>query len=96
MIRYFSHIAELQSKYGITICIENMAREYPYKYLHTAPYQSNDLHLEKIYEIAKEYDLSITYDTSHTMYAKPQEVEIFKKIFDKVKNIHLSSFYIST
>src|SRR5258706_231998 len=47
---------------------------------------------EKIKMLSKKYDLLITFDTTHANFISPQKEIIFKKIYPKIGNIHLSSF----
>lgn len=93
MIRYFSRLSKIQKKYDITICLENMKNESFYKKLYISPYETMTKHLEKMHSVAEAYDFSLTYDVSHTLFVHPQETAIFKKMFHKIKNIHLSSFH---
>ncbi|HSW96262.1 MAG TPA: sugar phosphate isomerase/epimerase [Candidatus Saccharimonadales bacterium] len=92
MKKYFNKLSEMQKKYDITICLENMRNEPIYKKLHIAPYETMTKHLEKMYAVATHYDLSLTYDVSHTRFTHPQKHDVFKKMLPKIKNIHLSSF----
>lgn len=93
MKRYFQQLQMLQKKYAVTICLENMPREKVYEKLFHAPYSDMDAQLEKMYAVAEEYDLSLTYDVSHTRFTHPQDHAIFKKMLHRIKNIHLSSFH---
>jgi sugar phosphate isomerase/epimerase len=92
MQQYFKKLQKLQKKYEITICLENMPKERVYEKLFSPPWDSMVSQLEKMYEIAQQYDLSLTYDVSHTRFTHPQEHEIFKMMLPLVRNIHLSSF----
>lgn len=93
MKRYFQQLQKLQKKYDVTICLENMPKEKVYEKLFNPPYADMDAQLKKMYEIAKEYDLALTYDVSHTRFTHPQKHESFKNMFPRIQNIHLSSFH---
>ncbi|HSW87881.1 MAG TPA: TIM barrel protein [Candidatus Saccharimonadales bacterium] len=92
MMHYFKQLQNIQKEYDVTICLENMPKEGVYEKLFFPPSDTMVSQLEKMYEIAQEYDFSLTYDVSHTRFTHPQEHAIFRKMLPRVKNIHLSSF----
>jgi sugar phosphate isomerase/epimerase len=92
MKSYFQKLAGLQEKYNILVMLENMPKDRTYSKLHD---NSSDYilhHLETINDIVDSYGFLMTYDTSHAELVKPQETEIFEKLFPKIGNIHASSF----
>jgi len=92
MEKYVKRLGVMQREYGITICLENMKAESAYKNLYLKG-QSVSTHLDHLYQIAKEYGLSLTYDVSHARFVRPHQEASFKQIFPLLGNIHLSSFH---
>lgn len=91
MHKYFYKLSQMQEKYDIKICLENMKNERAYKRLYN--YIEEEIqHLSDIYRIATQYNLSVTYDTSHGRLIHPFREPQFRKLFPRVANIHLSSF----
>ena len=91
MTAYFDSLQKIQKEYEIDVCLENMKNEHVYKKLFAG--NKNGLtHLEDIFQIVSTYNFAITYDTSHAMYTRPQDEDIFHQLDPRIKNIHLSSF----
>lgn len=89
---YFQKLHNIQKKYDIVVCLENMNGERIYRQLFTPPYETMEKQLHKMYKIAEEYGIFLTYDTSHAALDQPQKNNAFRAMFPKIKNIHLSSF----
>ena len=93
MTSYFEKIARIQQQYGITVMLENDDGFKGGTILdYIVPKRGDSSDIERIYEIAGQYGFLTTYDMSHTKYAKPHEEKKFLKVFDRIGNIHLSSF----
>jgi len=90
---YFKKLSSLQEKYNFHVMIENMPKDYAYNKLYDESSKNQiENHLEKIFEIAKNYGFLITYDVCHSEIINPVKSNIFKKLLPNVGNIHLSSF----
>ncbi len=93
MEHYLSQFAKWQRQYGITFCLENMPAKIVHpvfeKLITIVPNQAD---LSLVAATAQRHGLYLTYDTSHTMYSRPQEHDDFLAYFPSVRNIHLSSF----
>lgn len=92
MEKYLKRLSLMQREYGIKICLENMKSERAYQRLYFSS-QTISTHLEHLYQAAKEYELSLTYDVSHARFIHPEKESSFQEIFPLIGNIHLSSFH---
>ncbi len=91
MKKYFKKLQKLQDRYGVRIMLENVENVSVYKPIFNN-INSVTEHLKMLYNIVNDNNFLITYDTSHGRFIKPQEEDVFLKIFPKIGNIHLSSF----
>lgn len=92
MMFYFERLALIQKRFGIRVCVENMKDENAYKMLYWRG-KTVEQHIHEIYEMSKQYDLSLTFDTSHAKFIDPSKEAVFRDIFPRIGNIHLSSFH---
>lgn len=92
MREYFKKLARVKKEYNIDVLIENMPEKFDTRIINYffSPKDSSDI--IKLFDMVEKFDLNMTFDTSHAMSEKPHEHEWFKKIFPRVRNIHLSSF----
>lgn len=94
MQRYLDRIATMQEKNGITICLENMAPKHSIKLLnYFFPLHSTTTDMNELFSVAKHYNFKVTLDTDHLHNISPQKEPWFKEHFDRIGNIHLSSFH---
>ncbi len=92
MQRYCQRLSEMQLKYSIAVCLENMKDENAYKLLYAGG-KNVRTHLKDLYDTAVKYGLYITYDTSHARFVDPPKEPSFEHLFPLIRNIHLSSFH---
>lgn len=91
--RYFQKLAFAQEQYGIQVMLENMSLQYMRTTLPLLPTPYQHLvSVFNVYEVAREYDFQLTFDTSHALSVNPHTHDWFETIYEKIGNIHLSSF----
>lgn len=96
MENYFEKLSKLQEKYGITVMLENMPLHHDRPWLnHILPLHPHHYDMMKMVGIAKKYNFSLTFDTSHYGEIDPHTHDWFKITLPFIKNIHLSSFKIN-
>jgi len=93
MKAYLKKLSQIKHTMGIEILIENMPESYKLKFFdYFFPLDPTTSDCLKLYDAINEFELNMTLDIDHLQSQTPHKEPFFKKIYPKIKNIHLSSF----
>lgn len=93
MRAYLKRLADVQTRVGIPVLVENMPQAYRNGLLnHFFPLNKQTTSILDLYKVTSEFGLGMTLDTDHAHVSNPHRQPWFEVILPKLSNIHLSSF----
>lgn len=94
MQKYLQKLSDLQEQKGITVCLENLPKQYymmPWAN-RFFPSDASTSDINQLFTVVKQYGFKATVDIDHLRLPTPHKEIWFSKNLDLIGNIHLSSF----